>query len=109
MVVLLIREVVGWSSGFRAVMHQRWVRLLAWITPPSCAEPMCEAKRTHHPSLGLEESVRPDGLRFKLFIYKYSVFGIWTEQADGDNPCFEFRRPPRCRRRRGTREKCRLK
>jgi hypothetical protein len=85
MVVLLFREVVGWSSGFRAVMHQRRVCLLAWTTPPPCAEPMCEAKRTHHPSLGLEESVGPDGLRFKLFIYEYSVFGIWTEQADGDN------------------------
>ena len=85
MVVLLTREVVGWSSGFRAAMHQRRVCLLAWATPPSCAEPMCEAKRTHHPSLGLEESVGPDGLRFKLFIYEYSVFGIWTEQADGDN------------------------
>ena len=91
MVVLLIREVVGWSSGFRAVMHQRWVRLLAWTAPPSCAEPMCEAVRTHHPSLGLEEPVRSDGLRFKLFIYKYSVFGNWTEQADGDNVSFADR------------------
>ena len=71
LLVLLFREMVGWSSRFRAVTHERCVCLLVWTTPPSCAEPMCEAVRTHHPSLELEEPVRSDGLRFKLFIYKY--------------------------------------
>ena len=46
---------------------------------------MSEAGRTHHPAPELEELVRSDDLQFKLFIYKYSVFGIMTEHADGDN------------------------
>ena len=40
----------------------------------------------HHPTLGLEGSVRSDDLRSVLSIYKYSVLGIWSEQVDGDNP-----------------------
>ena len=85
-VVELFRELVGWWSWFQAVTHERWMRPLVRITPPSCAEPMCEAGSAHHPTLGLEGSVRSDDLRSVLFIYKYSVLGIWSEQVDGDNP-----------------------
>ena len=83
--VELFRELVGWWSWFQAVTHERWMRPLVRITPPSCAEPMCEAGSAHHPTLGLEGSVRSDDLRSVLFIYKYSVLGIWSEQVDGDN------------------------
>ena len=88
MVVLLVEELVGWSSWFRAVTHERWVRPLAWIAPPFRAEPMGEAERTHHPAPELEELVRSDDLQFKSFIYKCSVFSIITEHADGDNSGF---------------------
>ena len=83
--VELFRELVGWWSWFQAVTHERWMRPLVRITPPSCAEPMCEAGSAHHPTLGLEGSVRSVDLRSVLFIYKYSVLGIRSEQVDGDN------------------------
>ena len=49
--VELFRELVGWWSWFQAVTHERWMRPLVRITPPSCAEPMCEAGSAHHPTL----------------------------------------------------------
>eukprot|EP01043_Picozoa_sp_COSAG02_P047551 COSAG02_NODE_4570_length_5209_cov_2.315656_2_plen_155_part_00 len=72
---------------------------LAWVSLPSCAEPMCEAKGTHHPALVLGELVRSEHQLILIcgchvcFIYEYpgriptlfSVFGILTEQVDGDN------------------------
>ena len=52
LVELLLEELVGWSSWFRAVMHERWMRPLVWTALPFRAEPMCEAERTHqhHPA-----------------------------------------------------------
>ena len=91
MVALLCEELVGWSSWFRAVTHARWMRPFVWTALPFRAEPMCEAERTHHPVPELEKLVRSDDLQFKSFIYKYSVFGIMTEHADGDNLLFEFK------------------
>ena len=75
MVVLSFEELGGWTSWFQAVTHGRWRRPIVWTTLPSRAEPKCEAERTHHPAPELEELVRSDDLQFKLFIYKYSVFG----------------------------------
>ena len=74
MVVLLCEELVGWSSWFRAVTHERWVCRLVWTAPPFRAEPMCEAERTHHPAPELEELVRSDDLQFALFTYTNTLF-----------------------------------
>ena len=66
--LLLKKELVGWSSWFWAVTHERWMRPLhvVWTALPFRSEPMCEAERTHHPAPELEELVRSDDLQFVL-------------------------------------------
>jgi hypothetical protein len=50
MVVLLVEELVGWSSWFRAVTHERWVRPLVWTAPSFRAEPtVCVKPRIIQP------------------------------------------------------------
>ena len=77
-------ELAGRSSWFRAVTHERWVCRLVWTTTSFRAEPVCEAERTHHPTLVSEELVKSDDLQFVLmpviflicaYEYRYSVFG----------------------------------
>ena len=77
MVELLLEELVGWSSWFRAVTHERWMRPLVWTALPFRAEPMCEAERTHHPAPELEELVRSDDLLFVLFILINTLFSAF--------------------------------
>eukprot|EP01043_Picozoa_sp_COSAG02_P004605 COSAG02_NODE_122_length_35306_cov_98.280967_4_plen_103_part_00 len=81
-VELLFEELVGWSSWFRAVAHERWVRPLVWATLPSCAEPMCEAERAHHPAPRLEGSDRSDDLQFVFHFIKELCFRH-NDQASG--------------------------
>ena len=77
MVVVLFEELVGWSSWFQAVTHERWVRPLVWTAPSFRAEPVCEAERTHHPAPELEELVRSDDLQFASFVYINTLFSAF--------------------------------
>ena len=77
LVELLLEELVGWSSWFRAVTRERWLRPLAWTAPSFRAEPMCEAERTHHPAPKLERLVGSDDLRFVLFTYINTLFSAF--------------------------------